>query len=156
LPRRSYNALAACGGEASISKGFRILEHTADAGLEAYGKDLPELFANAARGLFQIITELPSIRESVEREVRAEAPDPEALLVAWLNEFVFLFDTERLLFRRFDVRECTGTTIRARACGEPVDLARHDIKTGVKAATYHGLAIRRTKRGYTARIIVDI
>ncbi len=88
--------------------------------------------------------------------MRTEAPDPEALLVAWLNEFVFLFDTERLLFRRFDVKECTGTSIHARAYGEPADLARHDIKTGVKSATYHGLAIRRTKRGYSARVIVDI
>lgn len=117
---------------------------------------MPDLFANAARGLFQLITELESIREVVERRIGAQAPDQDALLVAWLNELVYLFDTKHLLFRRFQIVQCSRTNIRAKAYGEPVDPKRHEIKTGVKSATYHGLAIRKGKNGYTARIIFDV
>ena len=135
---------------------FRIIEHTADTGIEAYGKDLSELFGNAARGLFQIISDLASIREAQSRQVVAMAPDREALLAAWLNEFVYLFDVEHLLFRRFEVQELSDTAVRALAFGEPVDLMRHDIKTGVKSATYHGLQVKKGPRGYRARVILDI
>ncbi len=86
----------------------------------------------------------------------AEAPDAEALLVAWLNELVYLFDTEHLLLRRFEIEALGQRSLRARVFGEPADPERHEIKTGVKSATYHGLAIRRTRSGYSARIILDV
>lgn len=137
-------------------KGYRLLEHTADAAIEAWGRDIPELFQNAARGLTAVIADPWRIRDEVEREVAAEAPDRDALLVAWLNEFIYLFDVEHLLFRRFEIEKLTGTAIAGRAFGERVDPERHQIRTGVKSTTYHGLVIRRSKSGYTARIVFDV
>ena len=124
--------------------------------MEGYGRDLPELFANVARGLSQTITDLDSIRESEAHEIAAAATDREALLVAWLNEFVYRFDAENLLFRRFELHEMSGVEVRATAYGERVDPQRHNIKTGVKSTTYHGLSITENARGYTARVIFDI
>ena len=137
-------------------RGFRIIEHTADVGVEGYGRDLQELFANAARGLFQIITDLNSVRETEAHDVAATAMDREALLVAWLNEFVYRFDADNLLFRRFDIHELSDVAIQARAYGERVDPARHTMKTAVKSTTYHGLSITEDAEGYTARVIFDI
>ncbi|MEE9285065.1 MAG: archease [Dehalococcoidia bacterium] len=139
-----------------MESGFRMLEHTADAAIEACGEDLRQLFANAARGLFQVITELDDIQESVARDISAEGADPEALLVAWLNEFVYLFDVDHLLFRRFDIDELTETAVAGRAFGEPLDPRRHEIKTSVKSTTYHGLAIASDGDGYRARVIFDV
>lgn len=89
-------------------------------------------------------------------EIVASAPDREALLVAWLNEFVYRFDAESLLFRRFDVHEMSDTLIRATAHGEKADPSRHPIKTGVKSTTYHGLYVKETHKGWRARVIFDI
>jgi len=77
-----------------MEQGFEILEHTADIGIVARGKNLAEVFAQAAKGMFSLITDLNTVEERVERRVKVEAPDIESLLVAWLNELVYLFDTK--------------------------------------------------------------
>jgi len=137
-------------------KGYRLIAHTADVGIEARGAGLPELFANAARCLFHVITDLGHIRLREIRDVEVSAPDREALLVAWLNEFLYLFDAENLVFRRFEVTELSETRIVARVHGERVDPERHPMKTGVKSATYHELKVWQDQRGYVARVILDI
>ncbi|MCH8196371.1 MAG: archease [Chloroflexi bacterium] len=152
----AYNSRVRSSRERVIETGFRMLEHTADAAIEATGKDLRQLFANAARGLFQVITELDSIGESLSRDVSADAADREALLVAWLNEFVYLFDVENILFRRFEIGELTETMVKGRAFGEPIDHGRHDLKTAIKSTTYHGLSITGGGDGYRARVIFDV
>ncbi len=77
-----------------MEKEFEILEHTADVGIVAYGSDMKQAFANAAKGLFSIITELDDVEETGHRDIALTAPDRESLLVAWLNELIYLFDTE--------------------------------------------------------------
>jgi len=73
--------------------------------MEAYGRDLPDLFGSAACGLFEIITDLESIGDSESHLIEATATDLEALLVAWLNGFVYRLDAENLLFRRYEILE---------------------------------------------------
>ena len=86
-----------------MGRDFEILEHTADAGIRAYGADMPEAFANAARGLFSLITELDDIEEVEYRDIELTAPDQDSLLVQWLNELIYLFDADNLVFKRFDI-----------------------------------------------------
>lgn len=115
-----------------------------------------ELFANAARALFSIVTNVKTIRAAEKRTITAEAVDREALLVAWLNEFIFLFDSEQRLFSRFDVRAVSKTKVRAVVYGERAEPSRHPIKTGLKSATYHQLKITKGPKGYRARVILDV
>ncbi len=139
-----------------MARDFEIIEHTADIGIIAYGKDVSEAFANAARGMFSLITELISIRELLNREVKVAAPDREGLLVAWLDELIYLFDTEHLLFKRFQVRVAADEKgLSAQCYGEKVDRARHELKLGIKATTYHMLSVAKDD-GYKARVIFDI
>ncbi|MEK7681914.1 MAG: archease, partial [Chloroflexota bacterium] len=91
---------------------FDILEHTGEAGIVAHGATLAEAFANAAQGLTATMTDLDAVRERETREVAAEAPDREALLVEFLNELVFLFDTQGFLARRAEVLEMDATHLR--------------------------------------------
>ena len=138
-----------------MEKGFDILDHTADIGIIAYGVDLKQTFANAATGLFSLITDLDKVVEVTYRDIELTAPDMESLLVDWLNELVYIFDVENMLFKRFDVSQLDQNWLKARVYGEKVDAARHEIKLGVKAATYHMLQIV-SNNGYQARVIFDI
>jgi SHS2 domain-containing protein len=135
--------------------GFEIFDHTADVGVRAWGPDLPTTFAQAARGVSSLLVPLDTIREATTRELSVAAGDPESLLVAWLDELLFVFETEGLIFARFDVALPTPTTLTATAHGEPFDPARHLGGVVVKAATYHQIAV---DAGPPARVqvILDI
>jgi SHS2 domain-containing protein len=134
---------------------FKILDHTADVGIIAYGTDLKQAFANAARGMFSLITELKNIRGVLQREVAVNATDRESLLVTWLNELIYLFDTENFLGKRFEITELDNTHLKAEVYGEKVDRSRHHLKIGIKATTYHMLQIKQDN-GYQVRVIFDI
>lgn len=138
-----------------MAKDFDILEHTADIGIIAYGADLKQTFAHAARGLLSLITDPDKVNEVTYRDIELTAPDIESLLVDWLNELIYIFDTENILFKRFDISQLEPDHLKARAYGEKVDRARHEIKLGIKATTYHMLQIVRDD-GYQARVIFDI
>lgn len=139
-----------------MERGFDILEHTADVGILAHGSDLVEAFANSARAMFSLITDIDDINEVVSRTVEITSSTPEDLLVDWLNELIFLFDTENMLYRRFDILEFGPARLKAVVYGEKTDLSKHDIKTGIKAATYHMLRLEEEKNTCRARVFFDI
>ncbi len=126
-----------------MERGFEFIDHTADVGVIAYGADMAQAFASAAGALTSLITEPDDIGEALYRDIEVSAPDEESLLVEWLNELVYLFDTEGLIFRRFDITRLEPTHLEGRGYGERVDRGRHRLKTGVKAATYHRLEVSR-------------
>ena len=138
-----------------MEKDFEIINHTADVGIIAYGASPSETFANAARALFSLITELDNVAEVLHRDIELVAPDQESLLVAWLNELIYLFDTENVLFKRFEISKLNNTQLKARSYGEKVDKSKHKLKTGVKAATYHMLRIDKSD-GCKAQVLFDI
>jgi len=138
-----------------VKKDFEILEHTADVGIIAYGVDLRQAFANAARGLFSLIAELDDVEEVTRQDIEVTASDEESLLVAWLNELVYRFDTEGIIFKRFDIIQLDNNHLKARAYGEKVDRSRHRLKTEVKAATYHMLKVEK-KDGFRVQVLFDI
>jgi len=138
-----------------MGKDFEILDHTADVGVIAYGTDLKQAFANAARALFSLITELDDVEEVLHRDIKINASDEESLLVAWLNELVYRFDTEGILFKRFDVSQLGATHLEARGYGEKADRSKHKLKTGVKGATYHMLKVDKTD-GFRVQVLFDI
>ena len=135
---------------------YEVFEHTADIGLQAYGQTLPELFVNAAAGMESLMVAPTQIEARISREVSVEGHDLVALLIAWLNELIFLFDTEYLLLNRFEISDFTGTSLRATVAGEPYTSARHDLSSAIKAVTWHEAQVRSEDAGYQARIIFDI
>ena len=138
-----------------MKKDFEIVNHTADVGIIAYGGDINQAFANAARALFSLITELDDVEEILHRDIELTAPDEESLLVEWLNQLIYLFDTENIVFNRFDVTKLNNTQLKARSYGEKVDSSKHRLKTGVKAATYHMLKVDKGD-GCRVQVLFDI
>jgi SHS2 domain-containing protein len=134
---------------------FEVIDHTADVGIIAYGSDLKEAFANSAYGMFSLIADLDGVNEDVSRDIDVRSTDREALLVDWLNELLYLFDVEHIIFKRFAITALSQKRLRAKVYGEKVDTSRHQLKTAVKAATYHMLKIEKNE-GVKVRFILDI
>jgi len=139
-----------------MKKAFEIIDHTADVGIVAYGTNLEELFSNAALALFSLIVEPGSIEEKLHRNLKVSSEDRDSLLVNWLNELIYVFDAEHILFRRFDINSLSENLLRATCYGESFNPMKHKIKIGVKAATYHMLTLEKNTGGYKARVIFDI
>ena len=139
-----------------MEKDFEFIDHTADIGIVAYGIDMKQVFANVARGFFSLITELDTVAVKEKRGIKVTAPDREALLVNWLNELIYLFEVKEMLFNRFDITSITDTELTAIGYGEKINLAKHELKTQVKAATYHTLKIEQNEDGWKAQVILDV
>ncbi len=137
-------------------ESFRVLEHTADIGFEAFGATREEVFANAAHALMNFFEGRQAIRPAEQVPIHVEGSDSSALLVNWLSEILYLQDTEGWLFRDFEVRSLQETSLDAVARGEKLDPGRHHIKLLVKAITYHQLALEKTSHGWRAQVYVDI
>jgi SHS2 domain-containing protein len=138
------------------NKLFRVIDHTADIGIIAYGINIEQLFSNAAYALFSLIVEPESITERMHRYIRVAAENNENLLVAWLNELIYFFDTEHVLFNRFEINDLNSNQLTAICYGETIDPLKHRLIRYVKAATYHMLEIDSCSSGYKAQVIFDI
>jgi len=136
--------------------GYELIDHTGDLGIRVWAEDLAAIFCEAARALFDIITDLNRITVKLVREVTVTGRDREELLVAWLNELLYLHEVEGLLFRDFAVNRIDESNMEGVAKGEPMQQNEHVIKTGIKAVTYHQLELSHKGKQWQARIVLDI
>ena len=139
-----------------VAKRYRIFGTTADVGVESWGDTLSEAFEAQAEGMFDVMAELPGVRPVEDFNIEAEGADDETLLVAFLNELLFLFDARGVLFCEFKVAEIRGGKLKAAARGEKIDPSRHVMKTPVKAVTYHMIKAEKTPEGFRTRVVYDI
>jgi SHS2 domain-containing protein len=136
-----------------MGKRFQEIEHTADAAMRVWGRDLAELFANAAHGLAAQLTDDPGkVSLTVERPVELEAYDAETLLVAWLGELLYLSERDGVVFVDFEMDGVTETRLRAVARGGPV----REHRRYVKAATFNDLKIVHADEGYETTVVFDV
>jgi SHS2 domain-containing protein len=134
---------------------YELIDHTADVGVRVSAASLEGLFEIAALAVTDVITEVQSIACRVERSFELQEDDIEALLVSWLQELLYVLDTEGVIFGRFQV-SLKGSCLRAVAWGEPFNPQRHTQKTEVKAVTYHNLQVVRRASGWQAEVIFDV
>ena len=137
-------------------KRYEEIPHTADIALRVYGKDLRELFSNAAFGMFDIIADLSGLKKDVAVDIKLEAPSAEELLVSWLDELLYNFYTKDIIFFDFDIVDISNTRIMAHANGRHLGSNRNRLKTEIKAATYHDLEIKEKDGRYSADIVFDV
>jgi SHS2 domain-containing protein len=137
-----------------MARHYRLLDHTADLGFRCEGKTREDLFAHAALALDDIIA--TADHEPTEtRELDATGADDQALLRALLDEVLFSFERDGFLAKEAKVAFEDGR-VHATLRGRRVDLATHPIDRVVKAVTYHGLEVERTKKGWRATVILDL
>jgi SHS2 domain-containing protein len=132
---------------------YRLLDHTADALVEVHGQTLSERFANAAFALFDQMPDGATVDPVGEVRVIVSADSVEQLLVDFLQELLFLNDTDDYVFSEFEV-EIAGMNLEATARGEKFDQSRHPKRSVVKGVTYHNLKI--DNEGKTLTILFDV
>ena len=133
-------------------------EHTADLGLRVFATDLPDLFRTAGEGLFDVIVaNRGDVQVVVTEPVSLAAETTEDLLFLWLNELIYLSETQHRLYTWFDVVvDATGSRLEGTIGGEPIDRSRHVLDHEVKAATRHGFSVRAEQGGWVAEVVLDI
>jgi SHS2 domain-containing protein len=131
---------------------FGEVEHTADIAIRVWGRNLGELFANAAYGMACQLTDVEDVELTTERELELQADDVEMLLVEWLSELLYLGEREDVVFVAFDMTEVTPYALRAVARGGPV--VEHQAH--IKAVTFSELDIRETGEGYETIVVFDV
>lgn len=140
--------------------GYRFLDDVAiaDVAFEAWGADLADLLSAAGEATFAVMADLAAVPAELSRQVRLEAPDPETLLFAWLEELIFRKDVETAIFSRFAVKVTEGPPLRLEATctGAPIQPDRMRMRADVKAVTYHLFSVERGEDGWRARVVLDI
>jgi SHS2 domain-containing protein len=145
----------------SSVRGFEWTEAvTSDITFVARGASPEEVFAAAADALLAATLEDPSVLEArIEHGVCLEEPDLELLLLAFLNELVFLRDARGWLMRAeaLHIEVAPGAArLDGRVVGEPIDPARHRLAADVKAATAHGLRVVPRGGVWEASVTLDV
>jgi len=139
-----------------LMERYKLIDHTADIGVIAFGKDLPEVFSNTAYGMFDILTDASKINSKSNFDLHVSAGNVEELLVMWLDELLYRYETERIVCNQFVIKKMDGKSLCATVSGEKVDYARHEIKTEIKNVTYHQLKVEKTNEGWRAQVIFDV
>ena len=117
---------------------------------------MPVAFRQAARALWSLMVDPATVRPGQTIPVTVEAADREVLLVAWLNELLYLYEVSGFIGQDCTVSCLTDTRLDAELAGETVDLRRHIIVSHVKAVTYHQLHVGPTAGGWEATVVVDV
>ena len=137
-------------------RGWEHFEVEADVGVRGWGDSRAAAFAEVTLGVFALLVDPAEVEAREVREVRAQADGPEALLVAWVDECLYVHDIEGFVVHEAEMTVCTDTLAHGLLRGEPVDPARHRVGTVVKGATYHTVAVGVREGVHEARVIVDV
>ena len=141
---------------AGTTKGYEFFEHTADIGIRAVGTTLTEVFVGMARGLTELIAEDSRLQPRERRAIQLSSSDAASLLLAWLQELLVWFSTERFLPVEYELEDVTPTTLRGHVRGDTFEPSRHVQGHEVKAITRHLLEVSERNGTWEGQVIVDI
>ena len=154
-----------------MERPFEILEHTADVGIRAFGRTLPELYGNAARGMLEVLLDPASVQPAEEETVAVAGADAVDLLIVWLHEILVRSDAGKRAFAQVRVSEVAeassavaaataakaGWRLAATLKGEPLDRLRHDLRAEIKGVPYYGARVEKmASGGWVAEVYFDI
>jgi SHS2 domain-containing protein len=129
---------------------FRWIEHTGELALEIEAPTAEQVFADALAALAELLRNGEGASPQ-SRDVAVRAGDSAALFAAWLEELVFLAETEAFVPEAVESLELGDGELRARIRGRPGDPPHL-----VKAVTYHKLEFDPSDGGWRARAVLDV
>lgn len=142
---------------------YKLFDHTADIGVEIFGRTKKVLFANAACALFDILIQTTDNESKIGKGTKGQkkimtvaGTDVADLLINFLRELLYLFNGEALIVEDCHIQECSNQRLVAKLLVEPYSKEKYSTKMELKAVTYHGLSVERIKNGWRARVIFDV
>ena len=136
--------------------GHQEIDHTADLGFEVWAESPQSLFAEAVLALGDLCYDRAAVCSREQRRLRIHGASPEERLVRWLHEVYMLLESELWLTAVASDVTIEGDTVQGTLHGEPVERPRHTLHTEIKAITYHGLEIARSRGAWRAVVVVDV
>ena len=135
-------------------KKYQFFEHTADTKFIAYGSNLEEAFINAALATTKVMTD-DQIKSKIQKTLRVESPKKLSLLYDFLQELIFLLDTEAFLLSEIPKLKISNKYIlEATILGDKAD--SYEIKTAIKAITYNEMFIKEQKDLVKIQVVPDV
>ena len=145
---------------------YDYFDVTADIGFYAYGKSIEEAYENAGLAMFNVITDISKVKKEESREFEIVSEDLVSLLYDYLEELLFLQDTEFLFFSDCKVNiekivddessNLENYKLTCFACGEEIDWNIHTPKSEVKAITFHKMCVKEDNGVFKLRAILDL
>ncbi len=144
---------------------FEHFEHRADIGVRGIGKTIEEAFGECAKGMYEIMADVNSIEPKKAHVFTVTASDKQALLVAFLNELLFIKDKKKMIYSKIrvniytildDSKTSETWELKATVFGEKIDQKKHKIKVDAKAATYSELKVETQGDNWIAQCIIDV
>ena len=139
-----------------MKKKYKLIDHTADFGIQVFGANSQELFTNAALALFDVITETDMLKSLDSCNIKASGEDWSDLMVNWLREILYLWNGKEMLVKAVQILSLSEKKISAKIYFDAYMPDRHIINTEIKAVTYHQIQVKSSPSGWEARVIFDI
>ena len=145
-------------------KNYEYFDVTADIGFYAYGNSLEEAYENAGLAMFDVVTDIDKVKKEESEEIEISSEDLVSLLYDYLDELLFLQDTEFLFFSDFKVtiEKIAGDSfekykLKCIATGEEINWGIHTHRSEVKAVTFHQMDVTKEDDGrYKLTAILDL
>lgn len=135
---------------------YRLLDHTADLGVEFFGSTPEQLFANAAHGLAELLCEPETIQPARSLMMAIDGEDWPDLMVNWLRELLFIWNGRRGLWLSPAIDSLTPNRLEVEIRLDSYDPDRHRIRREIKAVTYHDIQVTHGDDGWKAKVIFDV
>jgi SHS2 domain-containing protein len=136
--------------------GWEPFEVEPDVGVVGWGATRAEAFAQATLGVFALLVDPDEVQARELRAVRAQAEGPEALLVAWMDECLYVHEIEGFVTRSVTMTMCNDTLAHGVLSGEPLDPGRHRVGTMVKGAASGQVSVEDRAGRHEVRVIVEV
>ncbi|MBI2629767.1 archease [Candidatus Pacearchaeota archaeon] len=133
---------------------YKFLEHTADVKFQAYGKSLEEAFANSALAMKEVICGKIEVAGKIIKKIKVSGKDNEALLYNFLEEFLFLLDSEEFLLSEIERIKISGKELEAEVSGDKA--GNYDFSNDVKAVTYNSMFVKKVKDKFIIQAVLDV
>ncbi|MBI5872266.1 archease [archaeon] len=134
---------------------FKFFKHTADAKFQAFGKTKEEAFANAAIAMFSVMTDTSKVNCTISKEISAQGIDHKSLLYHFLEELLFLLDSENFLLHKVECLQIKGNKLTAKVTGDAAS-QKYETHGDVKAVTYNEMEIKKKKGRWIVQVVVDV
>jgi SHS2 domain-containing protein len=139
-----------------MNKGYRLLEHTADMGIEARAESCPKVLEEMASGLMMILFGDSPVSASIVTKIHLREENSVELMVAWLNEILYWCEQNNFVSAATRIDALEEGELWATLSGEPFDQKRHHVERQVKAITYYQACLEETSGAWYAKVYVDL
>jgi len=133
---------------------YEFLEHTADVKFRAIGANIEEAFIESSKALFETMYEGVKIVSKNERKIEINGSDIKNLLYDFLEEFIFLLESEQFVCANITKLKIEGMKLSMTVMGDSAK--KYEFSNSVKAPTYNDMEIVKEDNGWKIVCVLDV